>query len=81
MVSKFGPARFGSRNVFLVKSHVPSPTVMVSDEYSADPGADSPSADAMLATSPCFPAVRSEGPAGWFCIQVLKFQEGPCDDG
>ena len=64
MVSKFGPARFGSRNVFLVKSHVPSPTVMVSDEYSADPGADSPSADAMLATSPCFPAVRSEGRAG-----------------
>ncbi len=29
IVSKLRPTRFGSRKVFLVKSHVPSPTVMV----------------------------------------------------
>ena len=28
IVAKFNPTRFGSRNVFLVVSHVPSPTVI-----------------------------------------------------
>ena len=32
IVSKFSPTRFGSKNEFFVKSHVPSPTVMVLEE-------------------------------------------------
>lgn len=48
IVSKFNPTRLGSRNVFLVKSHVPSPTTMVLDEYEADPGGESESAGAMV---------------------------------
>jgi len=35
-----GAARFGIKNEFLPKSHVPSPTVMVSDEYDAAPGSE-----------------------------------------
>lgn len=48
MVSKFSPTRLGSRKLFRVKSHVPSPTTMVSDEYDADPGGDRVSAGAMM---------------------------------
>ena len=33
IVAKFNPTRLGSRNVFLVESHVPSPTVNVFEEY------------------------------------------------
>lgn len=32
IVAKFNPTRFGSRNVFLVESHVPSPTVIEFEE-------------------------------------------------
>ena len=32
IVAKFNPTRFGSRKVFLVESHVPSPTVIVFEE-------------------------------------------------
>ena len=49
MVSKLSPTRLGRRNVFLTKSHVPSPTVIVSDEYVARPGGDKPSAGAIVA--------------------------------
>lgn len=35
--------------MFLVKSHVPSPTVRVSDEYELDPGGERLSAGAMAA--------------------------------
>lgn len=35
--------------MFLVKSHVPSPTVWVSDEYELDPGGERVSAGAMAA--------------------------------
>jgi hypothetical protein len=50
MVSKFNPTRFGRRKVSLVKSHVPSPTCRVSDEYEADPGGERVSAGAMTGT-------------------------------
>jgi len=40
IISKLNPTRFGSRNVFLVKSHVPSPTTMVFESYVATPGGD-----------------------------------------
>ena len=33
MVSKFSPTKFGSKNVLVELSHVPSPTVMVSELY------------------------------------------------
>ena len=49
MVSKFTPIKLGRRNVFLVKSQVPSPTVRVSDEYELDPAGDKLSAGAMMA--------------------------------
>ncbi len=49
MVSKLRPTKLGSRNVFLEKSHVPSPTVIVLDEYELDPGGDKVSAGAMTA--------------------------------
>jgi len=49
IVSKFSPTRFGRRNVFFVKSHVPSPTVKVLDEYELEPGGDRASAGAMAA--------------------------------
>ena len=32
IVAKFNPTRFGSRNVFFVVSHVPSPTVIELEE-------------------------------------------------
>ena len=32
IVAKFNPTRFGNRNVFLVESHVPSPTVIEFEE-------------------------------------------------
>lgn len=32
IVAKFNPTRFGSRNVFFVVSHVPSPTVIEFEE-------------------------------------------------
>lgn len=38
--------------MFLVKSHVPSPTVSVSDEYELDPGGERLSAGAMATRSP-----------------------------
>lgn len=47
MVSNPNPTRFGSRKVSFVKSHVPSPTCSVSDEYDADPGGERESAGAM----------------------------------
>ena len=45
------PWRLGRRNEFLVKSQVPSPTVMVLDEYELDPAGErwSLSAGAMTA--------------------------------
>ena len=47
MVSKFSPTRLGRRKDSFVKSHVPSPTCRVSDEYEADPGGERVSAGAM----------------------------------
>jgi hypothetical protein len=47
MVSKFSPTKLGRRKVSLVKSHVPSPTCRVSEEYEADPGGERVSAGAM----------------------------------
>lgn len=47
------PTRFGKRKSFFVKSHVPSPTTRLSDEYDTDPGADSASVGAMTASMPC----------------------------
>lgn len=38
IVSKFTPIKLGSRNVSLVKSHVPSPTWSVFDAYELLPG-------------------------------------------
>jgi hypothetical protein len=49
VVSKLRPTKLGNKKVFFVKSHVPSPTVIVSESYVAVPGADSPSAGAMMA--------------------------------
>jgi hypothetical protein len=49
IVSKFNPIRFGNRKLFRVKSHVPSPTCIVLEEYDADPGGDRVSAGAMMA--------------------------------
>lgn len=51
MVSKGKPMRFGSKKSFLVKSHVPSPTTKLSDEYDTAPGADSASVGAMAAVA------------------------------
>ena len=52
MVSKLRPCKFGSRNVFFEKSHVPSPTTILSELYLTAPGADiSSGAGAMTATT------------------------------
>jgi hypothetical protein len=40
MVSKFNPIRLGRRKVFLVESHVPSPTVKVLELYVLLPGGE-----------------------------------------
>lgn len=53
IVSKGKPMRFGSKKSFLVKSHVPSPTTKLSDEYETAPGADSASVGAMAAVAKC----------------------------
>lgn len=44
----------------MTKSHVPSPTVIVSDEYDAEPGGDRPSAGAILDYC-AYKAVGDEG--------------------
>lgn len=49
MVSKLSPTRLGSKKEFFVKSQVPSPTVIVFDEYELDPGGERLSAGAMTA--------------------------------
>jgi hypothetical protein len=48
MVAKFSPIRFGSRKSFLVESHVPSPTLMVSELYELLPGGESVSGDGAM---------------------------------
>lgn len=62
IVSKLTPTKFGSRKVFLVKSHVPSPTTIVSEEYELDPGGDKVSAGAMMGDSG---AAHAEWPPAW----------------
>lgn len=47
--------------MFLVKSHVPSPTTRVSEEYELDPGGDKVSAGAMMGNSGYCPAGMAEG--------------------
>lgn len=48
--------------MFLVKSHVPSPTTIVSEEYELDPGGDKVSAGAMMGDSG---AAHAEWPPAW----------------
>ena len=49
MVSKLTPTRGGNRKVFLEKSQVPSPTLMVSELYVAEPAGDKLSAAGAMA--------------------------------
>ena len=49
MVSKLTPMRGGNRNVFLEKSHVPSPMLMVSELYVAEPAGDKTSGAGAMA--------------------------------
>lgn len=53
MVSKFSPTKLGNKNVFLVESHVPSPTFRVLELYVLLPaGARLSGAGAMTASVP-----------------------------
>lgn len=66
--------------MFLVKSHVPSPTTMVSEEYELDPGGDSVSAGAMMAMgASCQPGTAAAALAGMECRyanETRRQQEG-----
>jgi len=77
MVSKLRPMRLGSRNVFFTKSQVPSPTTIVPEEYDADPGAENPSAGAMVATTR---AARLQDRGARECAMTAMSRIGPAKE-
>jgi hypothetical protein len=73
MVSKFSPTKLGSKKVFLVESHVPSPTVMVLELYVLLPAGDSVSdCGAMTARMP--PRAMMFEPYGKYRLSFMMRQ-------